>query len=377
VTKGGYEALHYVDFTGDGWIEPSCSMLNNKFPRLIPAYSLVTAPDFYPNCDQRELMDWWLERAPKVLREFLWNAPPFTLADERVAPNLKLTNVDFKKDDPTVPRADFVSEDKTVTAIVSMPFQTDRQERPLTPARRDRHSWLPDAAAGVFAPGWDVSLDVTGKVQHLAAYGLGSPFPEDSKLCAALSTFWPAVAPDAARSFSAKFATVCPMTDEEIGQTGALPWDGVAGPRITQINGKDVVEYAEFDHVDYVQLALNNQFSMHLTAGIHIDEYVARVLAMARAYWAVGVRTTKEKTAWNVFSFRRLKADDPEFKFAAQQGTPLWRFELYKPKRLAAQKDPGKALFAISNRTVLIVGSTSMLMVSDKSGKLQPVQVAF
>ena len=35
----------------------------------------------------------------------------------------------------------------------------------------------------MFAPGWDVSLDKKNSVEHLAAYGLGSPFPEDSKLC--------------------------------------------------------------------------------------------------------------------------------------------------------------------------------------------------
>ena len=34
---------------------------------------------------------------------------------------------------------------------------------------------------------------ITFGPDHLAAYGLGSPFPEDSKLCAALSSFWPAV----------------------------------------------------------------------------------------------------------------------------------------------------------------------------------------
>ena len=54
----------------------------------------------------------------------------------------------------------------------------------------------------MFAPGWDISVDGrAGGPEHLAAYGLGSPFPEDSKLCAALSAFWPAVAPDAARTF--------------------------------------------------------------------------------------------------------------------------------------------------------------------------------
>src|SRR4030095_12012397 len=96
-----------------------------------------------------------------------------------------------------------------------------------------RHSHLPDDAAGVFAPGWDVGVDevrVPGsKVQHWAAYRLGSPFPEDSKLCAALSTFWPAVAPDATREMEPvpeanASGTVCPLTDEESRQIGTKPW---------------------------------------------------------------------------------------------------------------------------------------------------------
>lgn len=53
------------------------------------------------------------------------------------------------------------------------------------------------------APGWDVSRDwLPDHRQHLATYGLGSPYPEDTKLCAALSSFWPAVSPDATREFS-------------------------------------------------------------------------------------------------------------------------------------------------------------------------------
>ena len=86
-----------------------------------------------------------------------------------------------------------------MTAIVCLPLK-DRILRPFdvqTPETM-RHAYLPDAASGLFAPGWDVSRD-NG---HLAPYGLGSPFPEDSKLCAPLSSFWPAVAPDASRTFS-------------------------------------------------------------------------------------------------------------------------------------------------------------------------------
>src|SRR6185437_10571961 len=105
---------------------------------------------------------------------------------------------------------------------------------------------------GVFAPGWDISTDRTRasgtQVQHLAGYPLGSPFPEDAKLCAALSTFWPAVAPDSTREMEPsrgnQTGTVAPLTDEEIGQVGELSWDGVPGPRVVTVNGSDSVEYA-------------------------------------------------------------------------------------------------------------------------------------
>src|SRR5216684_6294591 len=129
-----------------------------------------------------------------------------------------------------------------------------------------RSSTLPDDAAGEFAPGWDVSVDVQGDIEtgtpHLAAYGLGSPFPEDAKLCAALSTFWPAVAPDVYRTMSMHTGnprlrgTVAPLTDEEIGQIGSLPWDGVPGPRVIQMNGQTFVEMASFLNVDYVASAV-------------------------------------------------------------------------------------------------------------------------
>src|SRR5207249_3754408 len=90
VGQGNYRALHYIDFTGDGWIEADCPQLRPQLPRFIAAYSLVTAPDFFFNCDQREVMDWWLQKAPQALRDFIWVRPPLTLADERIPPNLKL-----------------------------------------------------------------------------------------------------------------------------------------------------------------------------------------------------------------------------------------------------------------------------------------------
>ena len=327
VARGGYQARHYLDFTGDGWVEALCPELAVALPRRRAAYSLVAAPDFFPNCDQRELMDWWEQSVPTNLRDRIWRIPPETLSDTRLAPNLQLSGGKL--------RGEFETEDETVTAIVSLPYRQPAQQTQLNVPETMRHSHLPDAAAGVFAPGWDTSFDRTPDgVEHLAAYGLGSPFPEDAKLCAALSTFWPAVAPDAARTFepNVDWPTVSPLTDEEIGQVGDRAWDGLTGPRL--IAADNQVEYTAFDYGDYVESALQNQFSLSLTGKVDISEYQARVLAMARAYLAVGVSDPRRRGQWSLLSFRKLPPNDPDLQTAqAQTGVVLqgdiYRFQLY------------------------------------------------
>jgi hypothetical protein len=76
---------------------------------------------------------------PQVLRDKLWQVPPETLAATRMAPNLQLLNVGFR------------AEDQTVSAIVSLPFLSSPQQRPLDVPITNRHAYLPDAAAGIFA----------------------------------------------------------------------------------------------------------------------------------------------------------------------------------------------------------------------------------
>src|SRR5262249_48027701 len=61
--NGGYDALHYLDFTADGWVEAAVSSpALRRDARVdlagVPAYALVTAPDFFPTCDQRQLTIW-------------------------------------------------------------------------------------------------------------------------------------------------------------------------------------------------------------------------------------------------------------------------------------------------------------------------------
>lgn len=380
VALGGYNARHYLDFTGDGWVEALCPELAVSIPRRVPAYSLVTAPDFFPNCDQRELMDWWEQSVPQALRNSIWRIRPETLSDERLAPNLELKQAGFRK------------EDRTVTAIVSLPVKEPVRQMALDVPDTIRHSYLPDAASGVFAPGWDASFDRTAdSVEHLAAYGLGSPFPEDSKLCAALSTFWPAVAPDATRTFepSQNWPTVSPLTDEEIGQAGTLPWDGVPGPKLTLVADKKVVEYSALDNIDYVANALQDKFSLALTGQVDVREYEARVLLMAQVYRVLGIREedffregmseteqrqafsqiTREKAKWSVLSFRKVSSADPELQQAQAQtnselqGNPLYRFQIYRYGKLSQDlNDFRKRLVDIEEIVTLFVSPVQILL---------------
>ncbi|NMG20050.1 hypothetical protein [Brasilonema bromeliae] len=354
VQKGDYNALHYVDFTGDGSIEAVCPQLAVAIPRRVPAYSLVTAPDFFPNCDQRELLEWTQQSVPTALRQNLWRVPPETLSDNRFAPNLQLKNANFRP------------EDKTVTAIVCLPLSGSVKQMPLDGSPTMRHAYLPDGASGVFAPGWDISFDTVNGVEHLAAYGLGSPFPEDSKLCAALSTFWPAVAPDATRTFAPNpsWPTVSPLTDEEIGQVGNLAWDGIPGPRRVTRNGKNFIEYTDFAHADYVENSVQKKFSLSLTGKVDVREYEARVLAMANVYRVI----PEARSQWSVFSFRQVQPTDSELQQAQTQTTTrlagiIYRFELYRFGNSSPNPDDfRKQLVEIQETATLFVTPLNILL---------------
>jgi len=320
VEQGGYRAQLYVDFTGEGWLDIAVPKINGKVgiaAKTLPAYVLLSAPDFFPSSGQRELSQWAQTSAqvPDSLRGAIWGVTPDPLSEIRLPANLQLPDSPFSKTEVTVTAVVGTSDPQGSAAIKNL-------------SDVDRSSTLPDDAAGVFAPGWDVSVDVLGPINtgtpHFAAYGLGSPFPEDAKLCAALSTFWPAVAPDVYRSMSrhtgnsSLTGTVAPLTDEEIGQIGDLPWDGVAGPQLIQFNGAPHWEIASFANVDYALNAAANRLSMRLLAQITAEEYQNRVLAAARAHFALAAGGDIEKTRNRTLflSFRAVATGHPEFQDA-------------------------------------------------------------
>jgi len=53
-----------------------------------------------------------------------------------------------------------------------------------------------------------------------------------------------------------------------------------------------------------------------LTSQIDFEEYTARILAMHRAYRAVGIESSFEKRSWGVLSFRHAGDADSELTTA-------------------------------------------------------------
>jgi len=164
-------------------------------------------------------MQWWEQSSPLSIKQTIWPPNPGLpqpLSDQRLAANVELSAAGFEPHDDTMP------------AIFGQLNVDGGIGSRITPSQFFRCSMLTDGASGVFAPGWDVSIDrvvESGQtedtvVTFFSTHGLGSPFPEDAKLCAALSSYWPAVAPDITRTFqpSSRYATATPLLDSTIGQ---------------------------------------------------------------------------------------------------------------------------------------------------------------
>lgn len=362
VARGNYQTQHYIDFTGDGWVAAVCPQLARAGITVSkPAFCMVGLPDFLPQLGQRDLMLWWNNEVPKPLREALWATPPLALSQTRIAANIELP-------------VGFSLEDDTVSAIVSQPQGMDGAPDGGVPQQangvlRFDKVGLPDGSPGLFDPGWDASIGVRpgkdGKLRRfLIGHGLGSPFIEDAKLCAALGSYWPGVAPDATRQYqpdkqlsgiSYPWPTAVPFTDEEIGMVPVadgplrgnfLSWDGVPGPRRSMLQGRAVVEYEDELRVDYIDIP--GRMTQALTSRITLIDYQSRTLAMAALYWSLGIRgnpgtldninrTLREKAIWAVLSFRAVPVGYPELQqVAALTGARLdparlyYRFEVYR-----------------------------------------------
>jgi hypothetical protein len=290
LSSGGYEAAHFIDGTCDGCVAAAVGGLPANLggaAQVRPAYSLVTAPDFFPLMDQLTIYE-WARSLPGGINSQFSQGSPEPLVRGRTPSN------------PSLPRPGssapaFDRNDLTMTAvtgvIVSGPLTAQLQPAPPVPDASV--SFLPDAASNVFAPGWDISLGRDQSGTFHTAFGLGSPFPEDAKLCAALNSFWPAAAPDATRTFGLEGPpSAQPLLDVEMGLhprhpavtgqgTASQPgWDGEFGPFFEQVGGATFVNYASKDRSDYVANALANQIRLTPLLNVTAEEMIRRMEAL-------------------------------------------------------------------------------------------------
>jgi len=356
IEKGGYDAVHYIDFTGDGCVEVECPELAFSLPEVIPAYSMVSATDFFPLVKQYDLIDWWEQSVPEELEKTIWPSnpgPPLALCDSRLPANLSLTlkKLNIQNDPKTV----FKNDDDSISSIIGLYQSCGGRLTRIDEPKNVRISTLPDGAAGVFAPGWDISIDRTEESSEddsatyipgttfFNNYGLGSPFPEDSMLCAALSSFWPAAAPDITRTVApGRYATATPLTDDVTGQDGSVSWNEFPAPVIYD-QQKQLVAFLRLEYGDFVKASHGNKFDFSKISRISAKEYGARTLAMARVYVCLGAVTTEEKRNWVVFSFTKSQVSDAERMQAEKDsGSSLssdycYRFIVFKHKETMEQ----------------------------------------
>jgi hypothetical protein len=327
VKQGGYKAVHYVDYTGDGCVTVECPELAFHLPESIPAYSMVSAVDYFPLVKQYDLINWWQQAVSEEIQRNIWPenpGPPLSLCDIRYPANLNITwkKLNVQNDLKTI----FKPTDDTISTIVGLFKSCEGALTTINEQKNFRVSCMPDGAAGVFAPGWDTSIDRTEEsdptdngvlilpgTTYFNNYGLGSPFPEDAMLCAALSSFWPAAAPDITRTFAPNgmYATATPLTDDVIGKDGNSPWNDIPAPETSPTNNT-LAEFYRIEYGDFVQTALVNRFDFSKITKITAPEYGARTLTMARVYVSLGALTTKDKAQWVVFSFTKSLTTDPE-----------------------------------------------------------------
>src|SRR5258708_4652989 len=282
VRKGGYEAAHFLDDSCEGCIVVDISGIEIGEPNKtnFAAFSMVSAPDFFPLVDQADITDWVQQvLGPGGEREQFAQGGPRPLSERRncVSPNLLRPDVPSITAFPT--RDEGHARIETVTAIVGGKSLGGGEHRPGKDLRfvDPSTTFLPDSASGIFDPGWDTSFSGDDRADFLAAYGLGSPFPEDIKLCVALNSFWPSAAPDATRTFGLfppkwNATTSVPLMDDELGlhpnhpavQNGLrktnVGWDGEYGPYFER--SFRYVNHANIAQSDYVSNALAGKISV-------------------------------------------------------------------------------------------------------------------
>ncbi|CAB3768534.1 hypothetical protein [Paraburkholderia humisilvae] len=284
---GGFEAAMFDDGVMDGAVWAVVDGVPTS-----AAFVLVTAPDFFPRADEEDLQAWSQTLPSRAALHQFKEGGPTPLSAGRFVPNLLLN-------DPWSGEPLFASTDNTVAALVSraVPSAADGRLPPKgTAFRRRAGGFLADSASNEFAPGWDVSYDEQDGTYYYTTHGLGSPFPEDVKFCASANAYWPAAAPDAARTFERPgIPSAIPMLDDELGFHPDSPygapdaqpgWDGEFGPFFQMREGVAGVNSADIRRSDYVYNATQLTFASRVF-DLSSEELIRRMEALRACIEAI------------------------------------------------------------------------------------------
>ncbi|MCU1246994.1 MAG: hypothetical protein JWQ49_23 [Edaphobacter sp.] len=329
VRRGGYEAAHFIDDSCEGCVVANVSgiEIGEASKAHLAAFSMVGAPDFFPLVDQADVTDW----AQRVLgaggeREHFAQGGPRPLSERRNCVNPNLLRPDLPSLSAFPVRDDDFARIENVTAVIGGKSLGGSEHQPIKDLRfiDPSTTFLPDSASGIFDPGWDVSFSGTDEADFLASYGLGSPFPEDVKLCAALNSFWPSAVPDATRTFGLfppewDATTSVPVMDRELGlhprhpvvlrgeEKPTVGWDGEQGPFFER--GFRIVNHANIEQSDYVSNAIAGKISLAPLANVGALEIFRRMNAM-RDSIAVLPEEPRRVSSTNLFLVSAEPVDD-------------------------------------------------------------------
>jgi hypothetical protein len=310
----GYSAALFVDNICDGCVDVQISpvvdnLFTDKVKNRLPAFSIVTAPDFFPLVDSFDLLAY--DVGPGTGRESnFYEGGLASLCDARIRPDPGITKPDnsgtaFPSSDNGTPLYN------TLTAVLTDQVAVPSPPLPVgTRPACATTTFLPDGCSSVFAPGWDITYAndaQTVESIYLSTKGLGSPFPEDMKLCAAMNGMWPAASPDASRTFQGSVTvdmsdyyrnpTAIPLMDNEIGYHIDSPyndgrivkletfgWDGEQGPFLIKTGTSFEVNFTDLGRADYVANAMAqpgdldfHPFNMALLRDLESAELIARM----------------------------------------------------------------------------------------------------
>lgn len=343
IKNGNYKTALFEDNICEGSI--SCKIKGtqaiNLDDKILPAYSLVAAPDFFPFADSYDLTKY-----DKTDTSFLEGGIE-NLSYCRLKPNPAIVDA-VNQNRPAFSAQENLNAyqlQHTMLAIISSAGKTSNEKyqgdaKYKLPELRDymATSFLPDTAAFVFAPGWEASYsspDNNKNDPFLATFGLGSPFPEDMKLCAAANGMWPVASPDAARTFQGSLEslptpqkkglhltnttvppTAIPLLDEEIGIHKGHPglfdpktklkecygWDGEQGPFLEYIPDGFRINFTDIGRADYVENLLNPAvgFNMSLIRNMDCQELMARIECLRKCKTTVEGNTFRFSKHWLV-----------------------------------------------------------------------------